>query len=202
MGFPIHVIKTIFKYRQNGGVFKKKEDLLRIYGLDSAFYRSIESYIALPNTTQKEVPQNGVVPSKPKFSKKQFDINTADTVTLQQLYGIGPKLSKRIILYREKLGGFVSKEQFYEIYGLDSMVINRLAIACYIEDDFAPKQLNINEVSQRELESHPYVTKNIAKAIVQYRFQHGKFADVRDLNNIQILDTNLISKVSPYLMVR
>jgi competence protein ComEA len=183
-------------------VFKVKEDLLRIYGLDSAFYKTIEPWIALPHKTKREVPQNEVVPSKPKLSKKQFNINTADTTTLQQLYGIGPTLSKRIISYREKLGGFVSKEQFYEIYGLDSMVINRLAIACFIEDGFEPKRLDINEVTQRELEAHPYVSKNIAKAIVQYRFQHGKFTAVQDLTKLQVMDTLAISKVSPYLTVR
>jgi competence protein ComEA len=82
------------------------------------------------------------------------------------------------------------------------MVINRLAIACFIEDNFEPKQLDINEVSQRQLEAHPYVNKNIAKAIVNFRFQHGKFATVQDLAKIHVLDTLAIAKVSPYLTVR
>ncbi len=51
-----------------------------------------------------------------------IDINKADTLTLQQLPGIGSKLANRIVLFRKKLGGFESVEQVRRVYGLKDSV--------------------------------------------------------------------------------
>jgi competence protein ComEA len=62
---------------------------------------------------------------QPAFYKKQHpgtivDLNTADTVQLTQLYGIGATFARRIVSYRARLGGFVNKEQLKEVFGIDS----------------------------------------------------------------------------------
>ena len=49
---------------------------------------------------------------------KTIDINTATEEELIELKGIGETLAKRIVKYRDKIGGFYSVEQLNEVYGI------------------------------------------------------------------------------------
>jgi len=46
-----YIVKTISKYRNKGGVFKKKEDLKKIYGITDSIYTIIEPYIQIQEQT-------------------------------------------------------------------------------------------------------------------------------------------------------
>lgn len=45
-----------------------------------------------------------------------LDINTADSLALVSLKGIGPKLAQRILLRRKELGAFSDYEQIWDVY--------------------------------------------------------------------------------------
>ena len=47
LGFNNFQIQNLIKYRNKGGTFKSKEDLKKIYGIDTDFYRSLEPYITI-----------------------------------------------------------------------------------------------------------------------------------------------------------
>lgn len=199
LGFNNLTANRLINYRSQGGKFYQRTDLLKIYGMDTLLYRKIYSYIDLPDQTpakpdSRRATQENVVP-------KKFNLNQADTTQLITVYGIGSKLSKRIISYREKLGGFISAGQLHEVYGLDSAVIQELKRKIYIEDLFVPHQLDINQASEKELGQHPYIKYKLAKVIYTYRFQHGKFKSVDELKNISILDESTFKKIKPYLTV-
>jgi competence ComEA-like helix-hairpin-helix protein len=121
---------------------------------------------------------------------------------LRNVYGIGVKLASRVVKFRDALGGFVREEQLYEVYGLDSSVVERALRLFYIDENFVPKQLNINAVSDSTLTAHPYLGRKEARAIVTYRFQHGEFTGLEDLRNILGLDAETIEKIRPYLSVQ
>ena len=53
-------------------------------------------------------------PAKPKFTGP-VNINTADSLHLVTLKGIGPKLAQKIIKRRQEKGPFTSYEQLLEI---------------------------------------------------------------------------------------
>jgi competence protein ComEA len=131
----------------------------------------------------------------------KFDLNAADTAQLNKVYGIGPTLAVRIVKFRDGLGGFISTDQLKEIYGLDSLVVGRLCKDGFIATGFVPKKLNINSATEKELGSHPYIKKNIAKAIVSYRFQHGAFPDVSDLGKLAQLKPLEVEKIIPYVTI-
>jgi DNA uptake protein ComE-like DNA-binding protein len=131
-----------------------------------------------------------------------FNMNTADISQLQQIKGIGPKLSTRIVKYRDKLGGFVNQAQYQEIYGLDSLVAERLGEHTYIAASFQPQQININTADFKNLISHPYLNYQQVKQIVRYREKHGKLASVQDLLSLGLLEEATFEKIKPYLKVR
>jgi competence protein ComEA len=202
LGFTDRISKRIINYRTKGGRFKVKSDLLKMYGMDTSFYHQLYPYILLPDRTVQKLlaeskPAMPFVKVRKEFSK--FDINMADTAQLKKIYGIGEKRALRIIAYRDKLGGFVSMQQLSEVYTLDSAVIEKLSNASFIADQFIPQKIHINTVSDYELAAHPYLVKSVAKAIVAYRFQHGKINSVEDLRKIQAFDAKTIQKITPYL---
>ena len=135
-----------------------------------------------------------------KKALEKFDLNNADTSQLKKIYGIGDKLSMRILKYRDVLGGFVDMDQLKEVYGLDSLVIDRLIENSTIQNEFQPKKININTASEKQLSTHPYLNK-VAKAIISYRFQHGDFKAVEDIRNVSSLDEKSVQRIIPYLKV-
>ena len=130
-----------------------------------------------------------------------FNINKADTAELMQIKGIGSVLAKRIIHFRDKLGGFVSLNQLYEVYYLDSAVVNTMKDFIFIEEKFVPVRIKINTVNEVELAQHPYISFKLARGIIVYRDQHDGIHQINDLYKILLLDTVLINRIIPYLSI-
>lgn len=193
--------KRIAAYRRKGGVFRVKSDLLKIYGLDSSLYKRLYTYIKLPprRVFQEKVRGSASPAQRTGRDDKTFDINSADTILLKSVYGIGPTLAARILRFRDALGGFVRKDQLYEVYGLDSAVVERLMAVCFLDPDFTPRQLNINTAGERELAAHPYIRGKIAAALVTYRFQHGHFGSVNDIKRVSVIGTRGAERILPYI---
>jgi competence ComEA-like helix-hairpin-helix protein len=151
--------------------------------------------------TKKFPPQS----YKPKFPLKTrsqsppFDLNLADTTQLKTIYGIGPVIAKRIVTYRTNLGGFILMDQLYEVWGLDSTVVGRLTAKSVIVPDFMPNKLAINHCSEQELSRHPYLRTKLARAIVNYRLQHGNFTTIDDLTEIGIMEEKTFLRIKPYI---
>lgn len=200
LGFSAGLAKRVVNYRKAGGQFKVKSDLLKLYGMDSGFYKALTPFLLLPDELKrKDAPTPNTVRAEKVEIK--FDLNRADTVLLMSVYGIGSKLSKRIVAFRESLGGFIYLDQLFEVYGLDSVVVGRLKENSFIQPDFYPRILNLNEATEAQLETHPYISKRMAKAIVTYRFQHGRYHSIEDLRKIINVDDAMLAKLKPYLTV-
>ena len=201
LGFKPSIAERILKFRNAGGKFKVKSDLYKIYGINIVFVESLLPYIDLPEQLPVQV-ENSKAPStlfKP-FVPAAIDLNTADTVALNRLRGIGNKLSQRIVNFREKLGGFYSLEQLNEVYGLNPEVIE--SIKPRFNNQLKPFRLiNINIVTVEELGQHPYLNKTLAQIIVNYRTQHGAFESKDELLNVKVLDEKTFEKLKNYLIL-
>lgn len=140
---------------------------------------------------------------RPAYIRKRpavVDINAADTAVFIALPGIGPVLAARIVLFREKLGGFHSVGQIGEVYGLPDSVFRRLQpwLRC---DSAVVRKIPLNTAEKDRLAAHPYIGWGEAKAIINYRRQHGPFRSLAALNRIVALDTAVLEKIRPYLSV-
>jgi DNA uptake protein ComE-like DNA-binding protein len=127
-----------------------------------------------------------------------LEINSADTLALEQLPFIGMKLAKRIIDYRTRLGGFVSLDQLLELYGLKQEQFDQLSRYLKVNPNLV-HQILINEVNFDQFRLHPYITYTQAKVILNYRQQHGPFASSIDLQKTMVLDDVQLNKLLPYL---
>jgi DNA uptake protein ComE-like DNA-binding protein len=208
LGFTEISAKRIAAYRRKGGVFRVKADLLRIYGLDSALYNQLYGYIRLPTRLLPARGQERVFYSPRSGFRNEnevaqkFDLNTADSLLLKSVYGIGSRLAARVIKFRESLGGFVNTDQLFEVYGLDSITVTRLLDVCFIEKNFTPEKININTADEQRLSAHPYVRYKLARLLVSYRFQHGDFREVSDIKKLSAIEPQKVERLLPYLKVK
>lgn len=140
-------------------------------------------------------------PQTPDFTRKKaepFDINAADTSAFIALPGIGSKLAARIILFREKLGGFYSVAQIREVYGIQDTVYQKILPMLKCKPGNI-KRIDINKAEKETLKAHPYIRWQTANELVAYRNQHGSFQSADDLDKLENIDKNALKKMMPYI---
>jgi competence protein ComEA len=196
MGLNPKKAKIIINYLTKGGRFRKREDLRKIYSITSEEYSVLEPFIIIPATdTVKSFSTQWK-----KLEAKVFNIelNSSDTLDLQELRGIGPGFARRIVKYRDMLGGFYKKDQLLEVYGLDSITYKKMLPDITI-DPSKIKKININAADVKDLKKHPYLDYYIAKAIVTFRSQNGNFKSVEDLRRVNLIYDDIFLKIKPYI---
>jgi competence ComEA-like helix-hairpin-helix protein len=204
LGIKKRTAQTIQKYISKGGRFYKAEDIRKIYGLDEADAKRLIPYVTIASakkdfsSNQNQFAETKIYPKK--NSIQPVDINVADSSAFIALPGIGSKLSKRIITFREKLGGFYAVSQVAETYNLPDSTFEKIQKYLVLTSK-AIKKININSATVDELKAHPYINYSIANAIVQYRQQHGNFKTVNDIRKIMLISDDFFDKASPYLSV-
>lgn len=151
--------------------------------------------------SQSPTPNTAEQPPSTIYHKDKqllFNLNTADSLDLVQLYNIGPTFARRIIRYRTLLGGFVDKSQLWEVRGMDSARYNDIAPYLYT-DPADITQIDLNSVTLDQLKRHPYLDYYQAKAIVQLRDATGLYHNIEDILKIPIIDNETYTHIAPYL---
>jgi len=113
-----------------------------------------------------------------------IDLNRADTTGFKTLPGIGSSFAKRIVEYREKLGGFVETEQLLEVYGMDSTRYENIENYVMVDSIFNVNKLRINYDSFKVLNRHPYLEYEDVKKIVNFREQKGLITSWEQLEKV------------------
>ncbi len=194
LGLQEKVAVTIQRFVSKGGRFREARDLERVYGLREAVVKRLMPYVRIqadhrPSLKQKE---------KRSVGRLSIEVNSASMEDWERLPGIGPALAKRIMTFRDKLGGFHSVIQVKETYGLADSVYTKIesSLQC---DALAIRKIDINQATEAELSNHPYLRSKIARAIISYRKEHGAFATAGDITKLPVVDAELFRKVGPYL---
>lgn len=126
-----------------------------------------------------------------KKEKVKFSLNAVTAEELKQVRGIGDSYSRRIIKFREKLGGFYSSQQLYEVYGLDSSVVGECMLYLTDEDLSVTRKILINKAEFKSILKHPYLDYDDVKAVFKYRpLTNGKLCKVFPLK---------CEKLKPYM---
>ena len=229
LGLSEQVCLTITRYVEKGGRFHRPEDLKKIYGLDLSDYDRLLPFVRIAERTdhfQSRSIHYGkhtydfspIKKTDLNFSKRPVslmtgaesfhsgkkleitDINLSDSADWSRLPGIGSRLASRIVHFREKLGGFYQVDQVGETFGLPDSIFQRLKPVLRL-NPASVVQLDVNNSSKELLQAHPYIGWQIAKSIVAYRSQHGKFRTVDELLQLALMDTVRFGKLKPYLIL-
>ena len=191
LGLQPWQVRNIYKYRAHGGIYRQKEDFARLYGLTVKQYRELEPYIRI---SSDYLPASTLVGERQKVErdtlrypvKIQADehvvLNTADTMQLKKVPGIGSYYASEIIRYGQRLGGFVNDAKKY-----------------FVIANAHPRRMNINRLTLQQLRRHPYFNFYMAKAITDYRRLHG---DIKSLNELRLskdFTDEVIQRLEPYI---
>lgn len=201
LGFKEKSVKIFLKFRAGGFVFKQKEDLRKVYGISEKFYNRLEPYIviAVPEITKNKA-KDELPPATAKPGVKQaavkLELNSADSLSLVALSGIGPGFAKRILKFRALLGGFTHIEQLKEVYGFSEELFEKIKNSVYV-DAGAIRKLNLNKDEFKVLNKHPYLSYEITRSIFDWR--RKTTINVTNLKDI-INDPALYEKLLPYLV--
>lgn len=195
LGLSEKQAQVIINYRNKGGTFYSKHDLAKIYVLKEQHLNKMLPYLSFET---KITPKNNESsPPLTSNSINYIEINTATASELETIKGIGPVLSKRIINFRNQLGGFYHKNQLNEVYHLPEETF--LAFIKVITIDTSSIQkINLNLATSSELSNHPYL-RPYQKQILHYRKKHGKFNDLEQLKEVLLINDENFRKIAPYL---
>ena len=156
------------------------------------------------HNSKRGFSNDSIVPRayNPVFKRSRMvELNSADTLELRALPAIGPFLARKIVEYREKLGGYYSPEQLLEVYRLSPGKLDTIRPFLVIDTTLV-RRINVNSVSLDELLMHPYLSRSQARGLVAYRQKHGPFARPEDLRKCLLIDENTYEKLQDYVEVR
>lgn len=219
LGLEQKVVKNIIRYREKGGKFKKAEDLSKIYGIKVEELEELKPYIRITELTQDRISGTSPKSFPEKLYKKNKDstfrtrnfivqekysegihvnIEIADTSELKKIPGIGSSFAKRIVKYRQLLGGFYSVEQVKEVYGMTPEMYEKISRWMKIEH-VAIEQIHVNKSSLDKLKSHPYINFYQARVMIELRNKKGKLQNIQELSIFEEFTDFDIQRLSPYL---
>ena len=203
LGLQPWQVRNIYRYRAKGGIYRKKSDFARLYGLTVKQYRELEPYIRisddyLPASTlvgaREQVERDTIrYPVKIK-EDEHIVLNTADTTQLRKVPGIGAYYAREIVRHGQWLGGYVSVDQLDEIDGFPQE-----SKKYFVVRQPHPKKLNINRLTLEQLRRHPYINYYQAKAIVDYRRLRGDITSLEDLRLIKDFPPEALKRLEPYI---
>lgn len=201
LGLRDKTISSIKNYLAKGGRFREATDIKKIWGLQEELAKRIIPFARITKLPEKQfVWETSFKKAYPSKTYHTIDINSGDSTVLTGLPGIGPKLSQRIIKYRDKLGGFYSVDQVSETFGLADSTFRKIRAWLQVDKENI-KTININTATIEELKSHPYIRYHLANALIQYRQQHRGYTLVSEIRNIMLVDDTTYQKLAPYLTI-
>lgn len=127
-----------------------------------------------------------------------IELNTADTTSLKKVPGIGTTFARRIVKFRNLLGGYASVSQLREVYGIDEERYGVLS-PWFRVDTALVRRLKVNELPADSLCRHPYVNYRQAKSLVQLREQKGKLSGWVNLLLLEEFTEGDRKRLTPYL---
>jgi competence ComEA-like helix-hairpin-helix protein len=201
LGIKPYVASRIVKYRAKSGRFKTLADFAKVYGILPAQFALLEPYIIIPAEITDTRKSDSIRLARLAQESLVVELNSADTTELKKIKGVGISYAKRIIAYRNILGGFVSPHQLLEVWGMSKSNYEKIAPHVTIDSTLIRK-IEINKAGIDRLRSHPYLNFYHAKAIYELRRNKGKLKSINDLQNLYELPDSIVTKIEPYLDFR
>lgn len=180
LGLSGRQAEVIENYRSKGGRFRSKADFQKMYVVSDTLFARLEPFIEIP----------------------RLELNSADSAGLVALRGIGPYYARKILEYRERLGGFVDAAQLLEVDGIDAD-----RFAGFSEDVTVDgkkiRRLDLWHASDSLLARHPYLGAKGARSVVRYRqlYDSARWT-LRDLAQERVLPPENIEKLKKYIEIQ
>lgn len=199
LGLSPYVARNVLRYREKGGRFRTPESFARIYGLTEEQFETLRPYIRISESFLQKTDTStyvrrdtfAVVYKYPKGTL--VDVGVADTTELKKIPGIGSGISKAIVGYRNRLGGFYSLEQLREVRFVTPEMMEWFKL-----DSISIRPLPVNRAGLDRLRNHPYLNFYQAKVILEHRKKHGEIKSLSQLSLYEEFTEKDLKRLSAY----
>ena len=200
LGMSTTEIDRLLAYRRQNKFINSAKEFQEVTKVSNALLHKLEPYFKFSekNDYSKFYSKKADNNIKSKTSIVRKDINNATNEDLMKIFGIGEKISERILKQKEKLGAFVSMDQMKDVWGLTPEVVEALNKNFFIKNTLGIKKVNINKSTIKELMLFPYFNYAIAKEIVIYRSMNKEIKK-EDLYKIKGFPVDKIKFIALYL---
>lgn len=205
LGLQPWQVRSIYRYRAKGGIYRQPSDFARLYGLTVKQYKELLPYIHISDEYKPAAEVYGRTDAvrsgrdtlryPVKLQLGQYvTLDDADTASLRKVPGIGRYYASRIVRYRNDLGGYVSVAQLSEIEGIPEAALSYFRVT-----GGAVRKLNLNRLTLNELKHHPYINFYQARRIIDYRRLKGPLHSIDDLRLLKDFSQRDIERLRPYV---
>ena len=214
LGLSRWQVRSIYRYRSKGGRYHRPEDFQRVPGMTPEVWERLARVMVIGEAFRYyddggdagDGPRGegggtvGEVDSLPYGYQEKYrevvelDLNTVDSAALKMIPGIASVRARRILRYREDLGGFVSLDQLKEIDGLPEGIEQWFKVETGVF-----RRMEINMMTAASMSHHPYITYAQARAIVDYRRTYGAIKSLGDLRLLNEFTEADIRRLEPYV---
>ena len=206
VGLKPWMARNLIRYRNAGKVFRRPEDLQRLYGMTDSLYSTLLPYIQIDTAALasslgmcRVVSDTDTVITAytPRIKRDTIlDLNTADTTEFMLLRGVGRFTAMQIIRYRQALGGYYSTSQLYEISEIANDRIDSLLPHLYADTSLITP-IDVNRASVKQLYSHPYISYKQAEQLYDLRRRKLRLHSPDELSAVFSPDER--QRLLPYL---
>ena len=206
LGMSLKEIDRLLAFRKTNKFVNSKKEFQQVTKVPDSLLVKIAPYFKFPDWVVKRNKtsyKSNFKAGKTKYKKKPIsttDLNKATAEDLKTIYGIGEKLSERIIKYRTKIQGFTYKEQVAEVWGLEKVVVDKVLSTFKIIDKPVIIKQNVNTISFKKLLKNPYIDYNLCKKIFEYRDEVAELQDISELKNIKGFPLDKYDRIVLYLV--
>ena len=203
LGMSTQEIDRLHQYRAQNKYVNSAAEFQKVTLVSNKKKKKISPYFKFPEwVSAKQEKSNKTFQVFAPREKKEVivkDINLATKEDLIAVYGIGEKLADKILIEKEKFGGFVSMEQFQFIWGISPEAIQDLQKRFVVKNTNSITKIAINDLSIKELSKFPYFNYSLAKEIVIFRTMNNGIKEIADLTKIKGMPNEKLKIIALYL---
>lgn len=203
LGMSNQEIDKLLKHRTEGKYINSVKHFQKVTGVSDSLLAVMSPNFKFPDwvvaKNKSSKKKDTYIGKKNKLPIVKQDLNFATANQLKEIYGIGDKLSERIVKFRTSLNGFLSDEQLKEVYGLKPEVIDRILERYTVLSKPTIEKLNVNTATFKQVLHLPYIDYELTKKIFQYRDEVAEIQSIEELKNIDGFPLELYDKIIVYL---
>lgn len=206
VGLKPWMARNLIRYRNAGKVFRRPEDLQRLYGMNDSLYSTLLPFIQIDTAALASSlgmcrvvsdTDTVITANTPRIKRDTIlDLNTADTTEFMLLRGVGRFTAMQIIRYRQALGGYYSTSQLYEISEIANDRIDSLLPHLYADTSLITP-IDVNRASVKQLYRHPYISYKQAEQLYDLRRRKLRLHSPDELSAVFSPDER--QRLLPYL---
>ena len=199
LGMSTQEIDRLLAYRKQNKWVNSKKDFQDVTKVSDSLLNTFSHLFKFPDFITNPKKKKVFTKDRQLSYKDKIDLNNATALQLQEVYGIGPYYSEKIIAYRTKLNGFSDNVQLKDVYGLEPDVINNILKKFTVKTPVNIKKININTAKVTDLSELPNLNYEIARQIIKYRELNGEFNDINQLKSIAEFPIEKFDRIQLYL---